>query len=664
MKKLRAVMHPLAIGLASIGIGALPAIALGQSATQVCVFTGVNFQGPSECFSPGTALVRLVVTNNQVSSIQVPSGVRVVAFGQANGMGPRRQFDQSIANLRDARFDNRISALQIASGNAPPPAPTPSPAPGPTPVPAPSPIATTELQVIRGLQQGSFGATPAQISQVSQRGLAAWIAEQRAMPLDPNFFERRVRAVGTDGALGAARRDAFQHAFWERAATAPDQLRQRLTYALSQMFVISFQDSNIRNYAVGAASYYDMLQRHALGNYRDLLEGVSTHPMMGLYLTHIRNERSDGTRMPDENYAREIMQLFSIGLVALNPDGTPVVPRREVYTNEDITGLAKVFTGWSWHDPSASGGLSTNANRFRRNGITPGGTDAGETQPMSPYPAFHSIEEKRFLGAQVPAGVSDPRQSLRVALDTLFNHPNTAPFVSRQLIQRLVTSNPSPAYVRRVAAVFENNGRNIRGDLGAVTQAILLDPEALTPATGTTSAGKLREPVLRLAHWIRAFEAQPSAQGWTIPFLDNPGTQLGQSPMNAPSVFNYYRPGYTPVGTPIAAANLVAPEFQITHETSVAGYANFMQGVTLNGIGGVRTSYTAELPLAVDPPRLVDHLNRLLAAGALDTTDRTLIVQAVQAVPLRVGQETVDQRARVALAVRLVMTSPAYLVQK
>jgi uncharacterized protein (DUF1800 family) len=340
----------------------------------------------------------------------------------------------------------------------------------------------------------------------------------------------------------------------------------------------------------------------------------------------------------------------------------------ETYTNADVTGLAKVFTGFSWGGPDKTdgrfyGGSPQDANR--------------DVIPMQAYPKFHSTSAKTFLGVSIPAqNPADPATSLRIALDTLFNHPNVGPFIGKQLIQRLVTSNPSTGYVSRVAAAFNNNGSGVRGDMKAVIRAILLDPEARTLATAQgNSYGKLREPVIRLANWARAFNASTASTRFAIGDTSSANNALGQSPMKSASVFNFYRPGYVPPNTSAGAAGLTVPEMQITHETSVAGYINYMQGVVPNGPGSssgqaadrVVSAYASELALADTPAALVDRINLLLLANGMKSATRTQIINAVSAITVSTTNTTAASTARknrVYLAVLLAMASPEYIVQK
>lgn len=527
--------------------------------------------------------------------------------------------------------------------------------------PAPSPA-----EASRFLQQASFGATLAEIDALSASRYQRWLDDQFHQP--QTLFLPEIEPEYAKLQKGKnLRQDQFFPLFWKSAATAPDQLRQRVAFALSEIFVISFEgqlDVKIR----GVSSYWDMLGRNAFGDFRTLLEEVARHPTMGIYLSHLKNQKEDPAkgRVPDENFAREVMQLFTIGLYELNPDGSlrlregqPI----ETYDMDDITGLAKVFTGFSYGGPGQSD------RHFNQQDAEP----RWDILPMKGYPKFHSTSEKHFLGITIPAQkIADPEGDLKIALDRLFNHPNVGPFFGRQLIQRLVTSNPSPAYVERVARTFNDNGAGVRGDMQAVIRAVLLDPEARTSSAET--AGKLREPILRLTQWMRAFDARSASGQYLIPNTDNPGFSLGQSPMRSPSVFNYYRPGFVPPGSEIARRNLVAPEMQIVSESSVAGYANFIQTTIDAGIGraengkrDVQADYSAMAVFADQPARLVDKLDLLLAGSRLSAAAHKRIEDAIGAIAVPAGNTDAAVRARinrVKLATLLVMVSPEYLVQK
>jgi uncharacterized protein (DUF1800 family) len=468
----------------------------------------------------------------------------------------------------------------------------------------------TQQASAKFLTQASFGPTESSTARVQALGYSAWIDEQLAKPQVSHraAWDTADTAVKVATPTGTAGQDGLINSFWKQALSGEGQLRLRVAYALSQIFVISMQDSTIGDNPRTVAAFLDMLAGKGLGNFRELIEAVALDPGMGSYLSHLRNQKADPRtgRVPDENFAREVMQLFTIGLVKLELDGTPTLSGGKTidnYTQADIAGLAKVFTGFSWACPDApdngcffSGTANGNSDPDRR------------IKPMVAYPQFHSKEEKRFLGTTIaPQATADPKASLKTALDTLFNHPNVGPFIGKQLIQRLVTSNPSPAYVAAVARAFNNNGAGVRGDMKAVVKAVLLHPEARS--TGANE-GKVREPVLRLSATLRAFGATSDTGSFRVGNTDSAATQLGQTPMRAPSVFNFYRPGYVPPGTATAAAGLAAPELQLAQETAAAGYVNFMRDNISLGVGAtnatvngaalnrrdVRLNFSAELP--------------------------------------------------------------------
>ena len=520
------------------------------------------------------------------------------------------------------------------------------------------------------LNQVSFGANDAEMAKARQYGYSAILEDQFYMP-SHRTHEGYINTVSATS-LGD---EHLMHTFWREAAISQDQLKRRVAFALSQIFVISLEDANLQAFRRGVASYLDMLTRDAFGNYRQLLQDVTLHPMMGLYLSHLRNRKEDPAtnRVPDQNYAREVMQLFSIGLYRLNPDGTLMLDGNvqpiETYGPDDIVGLSRVFTGFSW-----AGCSSTSTSCFNGSGTQ---SPNREVMPMQAFPQFHSTSEKIFLGTTIAASTTpDPAGDLNRALDVIAAHPNVGPFIGRQLIQRLVTSNPSPAYVGRVTQAFNTGryqsgaytvGTGQRGDLRATIAAILLDIEARTvPAA---DPGKTREPVLRLAQWMRAFKARSASGNFLIGTTDDPATSLSQSPMRSPTVFNFYRPGYVPPNTPIAAASLVAPEFQIVNEVAVVGYSNFMRSIVQNGVGSnsprdVQPDYAAEIALAHDANLLVDRVSLLLTAGSMSTGTRSLIVNAVNSIPYPGSNQATARLNRARLAVFFTLSSPEYLVQK
>ena len=532
---------------------------------------------------------------------------------------------------------------------------------------------TTEAEAARFLAQASFGASDSSIRDVQRYGYEGWL--QRQFSMNPRSAHRAyIDSVSASGA--DPNQSDVMHTFWKQAATAPDQLRQKVAFALSQICVISQRDSEVGGYERGVASYLDMLGREAFGNYRDLLEQVALHPMMGIYLSHLRNQKASGNRVPDQNFAREVMQLFSIGLYELNQNGTPILVSGEpveTYTNEDIIGLSHVFTGFSWAGPDKQNG------RFYGYSNPPRDPNR-DVLPMQSYPQFHSTEEKRFLGTVIPAqGTPDPDGSLRIALDTIFNHQNVAPFIGRQLIQRLVTSNPSADYVGRVAQAFNTGiydtgdwrtGSGQRGDMRATIAAVLLDTEARDISmVAQPGFGKVREPVLRLAAWMRAFKVRSASGNYLLGNTDSSTSSLGQSALRSPSVFNFYRPGYVPPNTGIAAANLVAPEFQILHETSVVGYSNFMRSIVGSGVGSnsprdIQPDYSKELALAEDPDALVDRVDLMLTYETMSDETRNLIRDAVESISVNPIMPTSGRQNRVYLAVFFALSSPDFIVQK
>jgi uncharacterized protein (DUF1800 family) len=515
----------------------------------------------------------------------------------------------------------------------------------------------SKAEAARLLTQATYGPTMAEIERVAAMGAEAWLEAQfNTPPMDTHW----AYVVERKGPIGCTVCDAqyinaTMESFWTQAVRGPDQLRQRMVLALSEIFVVSTVNSAVDIHEQAHASYLDMLSRNAFGNFRTLLEQVSTHPTMAHYLSHMRNEKEDPAtgRLPDENYAREVMQLFTIGLWQLNPDGTRKLDGNghpiPTYGQSDVMGLAKVFTGWSWNGPDKS------VERWH------GWRGVDWKNQLQNYPQFHSTSEKRFLGTVIPAGTSG-EQSLKIALDTLFNHPNVGPFIGSQLIKRFVTSNPSPAYVARVAAAFNDNGKGTRGDLKAVLRAVLLDPEARSATRlADPSWGKLREPLVRFGNWMRAFNASAESGYYRIWNLEDPISSIGQNPLRAPSVFNWFRPDYAPPGE-ILRQGLVAPEFQITHETTTTGYANFVihtveRGHSWNS-NAIKADYSAELALAKDPPALMDRLDLLLTTGRMSASTRQIILDAVSAIPASQAE------ARVHTAVALTMLSPDFIVQK
>lgn len=502
----------------------------------------------------------------------------------------------------------------------------------------------------RFLSQATFGPSLSEIRALGDRSsFEAWFSAQRSA--EPSFQFTTVHDSAPPGEF-IPQYVRIDHWF-RNAVHGPDQLRQRMAFALSEIMVASDASGALVNRAAMLAAYNDVLVRNALGNFRTLLEEVTLSQAMGRYLSMFQNQKPDpanGIRS-DENYAREVMQLFTIGLENLNIDGTG--QGTPTYVQADIENLARVLTGWSYP--------GTRPEHFY---FTP--EDRPEL-PMRAYPAFHDYSAKTLLrNTPVPAGLT-PEQDLDLALDTLFNHPNVGPFIGRQLIQRLVTSNPSPAYVARVAGVFNNNGNGVRGDLYAVARAILLDPEARHGhETNPETFGKLREPLLRVTHLWRAFGGISVEGGNQYPY---PESDLGQAPLRSPSVFNFFRPRYQPTGA-LADAGLVAPEFQITNESTITSTTNvlgYFAGIYRDSQGGtapyyptyaVGVDYRSWEARAADPAALVADLDLVFLAERMPPAMRTALVDYLAQVPASAPGE------RVFDAVNLVIGSPQYAVQR
>lgn len=542
----------------------------------------------------------------------------------------------------------------------------------------------TRTEAFRLLTQASFGPTEASLSQVSTLGLSGWVEQQLALPPVPAHRTRWLAATKVVKAGNpnlTAGPDEVSNSFYQQALLADDQLRQRVAFALSEIFVVSLNVLNGER-SEAAADFHDMLGRNAFGNFRTLLQDVAMHPAMGIYLSHVKNRKADNYgRVPDQNFAREVMQLFSIGLHELNADGSLKLDASgrsiDTYDASDIEGLSAVFTGFSY------GGADTSNQRFYNQ---VGYRDVNRhARPMQGYPQFHAMTPKQFLDVTIATQtVANPQASLAVALDRLYQHPNVGPFIGRQLIQRLVTSAPTPAYVARVSAVFNNNGSGVRGDMKAVIRAILNDTEARSATAAAAPAyGKLREPVLRLTAFLRAFKAKSDSGKVQMTVTDDPATALGQSPLRSPGVFNFFRPGYIPDGGEAAALGLTLPEMQITSESSVAGYANYMMGVVSKGAGlrvttpagtrpDLQPDYSAEMLLADKPADLVQSvLNRLLPSTApvALSSEITAAVSSITIPALnKTGSNTkaieTAKRNRVHTAVLLAVVSPEFVVQK
>jgi uncharacterized protein (DUF1800 family) len=549
----------------------------------------------------------------------------------------------------------------------------------------PVPVVTPE-DASRFLEQATFGATDADIHRLSMIGYQAWLNEQFAMPPTPQepiveqaLIINNPPCAASDLKCNTAlfvqnssNGNLVQDTFWQQSLAGNDQLRQRVKYSLSELFVVSTEsNSTVQSMPRGQANYYDVLGADAFGNFRTLLQDVTLSPMMGLALSMLGNDKGNANTDPDENYAREVMQLFTIGLYELNDDssqkldsaGKPI----PTYSNLDVMGLAKVFTGFSWNVPG-----DNTETAWQNCCLYVGPGQGEEILPMQSFSSHHSTAQKNFLGVTIPApGAAGNDGDLKIALDTLFNHPNLPPFFCKQMIQHLVTSNPSPTYVSNCSATFKDDGTGVRGNLRAVISEILLDPEARSSATDFSNPqyGKVRESLLRYTEWARAFTAQSRTGSYDGGSPEDPILGLGEMWQRAPTIFNWFSPGYVPPGTSIEQAGLVAPEMQMTNVSTVVGYLNYMQ----NAIGGDATSgpdlfssYQTEINLAATPSALLDRVNLLLMAGEMDSTLYNQILAAISSIEIPASDQTAINAAlanRVKAAIYLTMASPSFCAQ-
>jgi len=505
----------------------------------------------------------------------------------------------------------------------------------------------------RFLTQATFGPTTADIGTLQSQGYEAWITSQMALP------ETSHRAATDADAAAFPPPGQFkvnqgnrQAAWWKISVTAPDQLRQRVAFALSEIFVTSDVASQLANEPDGLANYYDMLALDAFGNFRQLLQDVTLSPAMGNYLNMLRNAKANPAKgtSADENYAREVQQLFTIGLNELQPDGTLLLDSNGLpiatYDQAEIVQTANVFTGWAYYSGASNPSFY--------------GTAANFDQPMMLYPSYHDATQKTVINGLVILANQGGAADLKMELDALFNHPNTGPFICSQLIQRLVTSNPSPAYVYRVAQVFANDGTGARGNLGAVVKAILLDFEARSPAVAADAGyGKLKEPLLRMTALYRAFGA--SAQDGRFAIV-NPQVALDQAALRSPTVFNFFLPGYVQQGL-LASAGLLAPEFQITDASTSISVPNNIYSAVYTPSPPPSTAIVLNLsPLtanASSPPAMVATLDQLLCAGGMSAATQQQITSALKAAPAGTSATALAQ-----MALYLAATSPEAAIQR
>jgi uncharacterized protein (DUF1800 family) len=531
----------------------------------------------------------------------------------------------------------------------------------------------------RFLSQAALGHGYDEIADVMTMGLEDWIVAEIDRPRGGSL------ATSVEDYLTFARTETgepnrnsnitmWYFAWWQYHMQNDDLLRQRVAFVLSQILVIS-SNSGFSNNGFALADYYDILLDEAFGNYRDLLQRVTYHASMGVYLTYLNNPKTDLSlnRFPDENYARELMQLFTIGTTMLNMDGSEQLDAAGLpiaaYDNNDISELSKVFTGLSWGDRSVFG-----RNRLR---------DTSYQAPMQMFNAFHEPGPKTMIdGTIIDNSPTDGDLDITQAIDILFDHPNVPPFIAKLLIQRLVTDNPSPQYIQRVAEVFADDGTGERGNLAAVISAVLLDPVARSCNSGDdVTFGTLREPFIRYMQMQRAFGAS-TASGNHRNTMSEIYEASGQRPLNSPSVFNFYQQDYQPIGA-VEDAGLVSPVFQITDTRSITGYVNALWKWIYNDspteptdlYGGednatyadeVSTfAYTGELDLVDDDELhiLVDRWNMLLAQGRLSPQSEALIVQAALDYPMD-PTDVDDRERRLKIVAYLILSCPEYLINR
>ena len=523
----------------------------------------------------------------------------------------------------------------------------------PPPPPAINLSVVTAADAPRFLAQATFGPTAADISALQSQGYSAWVTSQMALPETSHRTATDADAAAFPPAgQYTVTQDNRQAAWWKISLGAPDQLRQRVAFALSEIFVTSDVASQLANQPDGLATYYDMLANDAFGNFRQLLQDVTLSPAMGNYLNMLHNAKANPSKgtSADENYAREVQQLFTIGLSELQPDGTLMLDSNGLpiptYDQNEIVQTANVFTGWGYHSSAANPSFYGTASDF--------------DDPMMLYPSYHDETQKTVVNGLVIPASQDGATDLKMELDALFNHPNTGPFICSQLIQRLVTSNPSPAYVYRVAQVFANDGTGTRGNLAAVIKAILLDYEARSLAVAADPGfGKLKEPLLRMTALYRAFAA--AAQDGRFAIL-NPQVNLDEAALRSPTVFNFFDPGYVQPGT-LASAGLVAPEFQITTASTTVSVPNTIYSAVYTPTSPSPTTIVLNLsPLTAntsDHASMVATLNQLLCMNAMSAQTQGAIESALTSAPSGTSPSALAQ-----LALYLASTSPDAAIQK
>ncbi len=557
---------------------------------------------------------------------------------------------------------------------------------------------STDNEAARFLAQSTFGPSPTAIAHLRSVGYQGWLSEQFSAQTsnEVHYLDWFLLAFPDDYLSDDTRLESW--AINSVGTTDPsnnttpnDQLRQRVAFALSEIFVVSNSNGTLAYEPWALASFYDTLAADAFVNYRTLLEDVTKHPAMGIFLSSIQNQKADATQNihPDENYAREVMQLFSVGLKQLNIDGTPVLAGGQdvpTYDQTTVRGFAAVFTGWDWNNTGCGDSTYNCCDQDYYFWCGPSNqNDPPWMLPMQPVEAYHdNTSDKQLLvypGVSLPGGVlvhgGDAQTEMTHALDNIFNHPNVGPFIATRLIERLVTSNPTPAYVQRIAQVFNNNGSGVRGDLKAVLKAILLDPEARYGQWQQADTfGKLREPLLKIMQMWRAMEARSTGGriGTLAPWPPIE-EQIGEAPLRSPTVFNFFKPDFAQPGE-IETRGLVSPEFQILTDTAIVATPNYFFHEVFCDYTGSTNCWASDDPTtmqmnedrdaalaATDPAGLVDEYSALLMSGQMSPFMRDVLIT-------RLNQLTEDNygqdlgRTRVQHALYLILNSPEYSIQK
>lgn len=518
----------------------------------------------------------------------------------------------------------------------------------------PTDLPGNDAEAARFLTQATYGPTLAEIARLRTIGYSEWFRQEFNKPAtSARTYMELVNANRiADGQSGVSHNNRLDRWF-HTAAIGSDQLRQRTAFALSQILVISDQNSTLSGEPIQVSEYWDILARNAFGNYRDVLDEVTWNPSMGKYLSHFRNRKAspDGLRQPDENYAREVMQLFTIGLIERNLDFSPILSGGQpipTYNQSVVTNYAKVFTGFNYNNATT---ISNGTNTYLR---------------MTCIQGEHDTTAKTVIGGTtIPAGQNCP-VDVDDGIDLLFAHPNAAPFVSRQLIQRFVSSSPSPAYIQRVAEKFQDNGYGERGDLGAVIMQVLLDPEARSAPTA--NSGKPREPLLKLTAMWRAWDAQmPAADSYAniAMGMTSPTGTFGQRPLGADTVFNFFEPDYQQPGI-IAVAGLFSPEFQTLNESTLTSSSNSYYTYSWNSYVGMSSppnnrpllNLAPLVGLASNPAAMVDEINKRMLYGSMSSGMRATLLNMLTFMD---GATAID-KARTLVYVTAL--SPEYAVQR